>query len=146
VLVNATPMNTPAAADGASSTPSPTPTVSEMNQPSTDRLIGRPRIRPKSISLPARKNSIASPNCASDDTNSVGCTQPRTEGPTSNPSTISNTTIGIFTIGASTDAKSGANAAISGIKINDVMWMVLIARPPASAGAEPRRAVAGPRG
>src|SRR5664279_3279549 len=134
VLVSATPMNTPAAADGASSTPRPTPTTREISQPSKDRLIDRPRIRSNSISSPARKNNIASPNWASDETNYVGCTQPSTEGPTSNPRTISKTTIGIFTTGANADASNGASAASSGIKINDVMWMVLIARPSGVGG------------
>ena len=50
--------------------------------------------RANSISEPATKNSIASPNCDSVSTNSDGCAQPSTAGPTRMPSSSSNTTMG----------------------------------------------------
>ena len=61
VLVNAMPTKTPAAGVGAISRPTATPATSEISQPTIDRFSARPRIRSKSISLPARKNSMASP-------------------------------------------------------------------------------------
>ncbi len=50
----------------------PNAAASEMIQPIAARVIGRPRIAAKSISLPARKKSIASPNSERNDEEVVG--------------------------------------------------------------------------
>ena len=75
-----------------------TPATSEISQPTIDRFSARPRIRSKSISLPARKNSMASPNSASL-AGEFGRLAP-SRGSTARsarPSTISKTTSGIRT-------------------------------------------------
>ena len=58
------PMNAAAGRSAATSAPMPMPAASEMIQPIAARFSGRPRIGRKSISLPARKNSIARPKSA----------------------------------------------------------------------------------
>ena len=105
-----------AAADGwgAKVTAMPNAAASEMIQPIAARVIGRPRMAAKSISLPARKKSIASPNSERNDRKSSGTIQPRTAGPSSRPSRISNTTSGIATTRPKARTSSGAATAIAG--------------------------------
>ena len=129
VLVNATPMNTPAATVGASRIPMTTPDASEITQPRADLLSGRPRIRSKSISLPARKNSMASPKSASAEVKSLGCTQPRMAGPNTSPRTISKTTSGILISLDTLEDNNGASTASSAIPKTDAVTAKFIPRP-----------------
>ena len=70
-----------AVSPGAMSTPTASPITRLVSQPSEARTIGRPRTASKLISLPATKNSVASPKSERSSTKSDGCTHPSTSGP-----------------------------------------------------------------
>ena len=110
----AMPMMT-ASSPGAISQPTPTPTMRLMSQPPMALRPVRPRNTVNSISEPATKKSIARPYCESASMNSDGCAQPSTAGPTTMPSSSSNTTIGTRIQRPSARASSGASTATSGM-------------------------------
>ena len=66
----------------------------ESSQPHPPSRIGLPWTRSKSISYPAKKNSIPRPRVAKNDTKVPRCTRPSTCGPMMIPSTSSRTTTG----------------------------------------------------
>ena len=70
------------------------PSPSEMPQPTTPSRAAAPRIRSKSISIPARKNRNASPKVESASMKLSVSARPSTCGPTMIPRKISTTTIG----------------------------------------------------
>ncbi len=94
---------------------------SEITQPTPPSLAGRPRIRSKSISMPARKKRNARPVAARKSTIVPGSTIFSTCGPTRIPAMISTTTTGTRTErGMSTS--SGAAAAITTITSRLKSW------------------------
>jgi hypothetical protein len=79
--------------------PSNSPSPSDRSHPPRASSIGRPRTRPKSMSMPAMNKSAASPAGANQPHNSP-CgmlARPRTAGPTVMPRRISHTASGIRT-------------------------------------------------
>ncbi len=111
---SATPI-TIAASPDASRKPAAIPAARLMSHPSAARRPRRPRNEPNSISVPATKKSIASPNSDSASTNSLGTAQPSTAGPTRMPSTSSNTTTGTRIHRPIPRVSSGASTARIGI-------------------------------
>jgi hypothetical protein len=72
-------------------------------------VIGRPHTARKSISYPARKNSIANPNCDTVSNSKCSCASPNTCGPMRIPSTISTTTLGNRTHRSNRSTSNGAD-------------------------------------
>ena len=114
VDVRAMPMKAAAAGSGAKMIAIPTPATSDITHPIAARLNGRPRMALKSISLPARKNSIARPKSARSAVKSSGSIQPSTAGPSSSPRTISKTTSGMANQRPTARTSNGAATAMAG--------------------------------
>ena len=100
--------------------PYPTQAGSNPGYPAANPMLVirnvRPRSRCTSISRPARNSRNASPIRARISTGSSIWTQPRPEGPIAIPATISSTTAGSRSRGASPRANGAANATTTTIR------------------------------
>jgi hypothetical protein len=78
-------------------------------------------MRPRSISIPARKNRNASPNWLKPETTESTRTSPSTCGPATRPSSTSTTATGTVTRGTRS-TRSGASTASASTPVRLVMF------------------------
>ena len=100
------------------SPPTPNPSTQEIAKPPSARRMLRPRRRSRSISIPARKSSIARPTSEKTCSAPSTCAQPRRWGPTATPNRISSTMLGTSRHGASARS-TGAAKAISATRMKE---------------------------